>query len=220
MRIPSLLPVGLIAAAMVVLAVVGTVSAANPGKERIALTPAGNAQAKAEVLQRADLGSGWSGGFKRPDLPSTFPCSNYHPKQSDLVLIGAAQTTWDKGMLEVDDEAQVLRTAAMVRRDWRRTVTAPQVVPCLRQSLAKTARANHAKIVSFGRVAFPQVATYARAFRAVLEKQGIPIEIEFLLFGAGRSERSLTVTGLKSARASLTRLELRLGRLLAHRLPS
>lgn len=205
---------------MVVLAVAGSVWAANPGKEKIALTPAGNAQAKAEVLHRADLGSGWSGGFKKPNLPATFRCSGYHPKQSDLVLIGAAEAMWDKGMLEVDDEAQVLRTAEMVRRDWRRTVTAPQVVPCLRQSLAKTARANHAKLVSLGRVAFPQVATYTRAFKAVIEKQGIPIEIEFLLFGAGRSERSLTVTGLKSARTSLTRLELRLARLLAHRLPS
>ena len=103
-------------------------------KERIARTPAGNARARAEVLRRADLGKGWSGGFKKPDFSSGFRCS-YKPKQSDLVVVGAAETIWDRPTTyEIDSEAQVLRTAAMVRRDWRRTVIAPQVLPCLRKT--------------------------------------------------------------------------------------
>lgn len=194
--------------------------AGNPSKEKIALTAAGRAQAKAEVLHRADIGVGWSGGFKKPDLSSTLPCSNYRPKQSDLVLVGAAETTWQKPGVELDSEAQVLRTPAMVRRDWQRTVLAPQVLPCLRQGLAKSLGAG-AKLVSLKRVAFPHVATYTSAFRIVAKVKtalgSLPVEIDSIALGAGRNELTLTISGPKSARPSLTRMETRLARLLARR---
>jgi hypothetical protein len=205
---------------LVALLAVGSVLAANPSKEKIALTAAGKAHARTEVVRRADLGAGWSGGFKKPDLSSTMPCPNYRPKQSDLVLIGVAETSWRKQPFEIDSEAQVLRTAAMVRRDWQRTVLAPQVVPCLRTGFAK-ALGSKGKLVSFGRVAFPHLATYTRAFRVVAKIKtplgSIPVEIEFLLLGTGRNELTLTLTGPKAARATLARTEARLGRLLAHR---
>jgi hypothetical protein len=205
---------------LVALVVTGAVLAANPSKEKIALTAAGKAQARAEVVRRADVGAGWSGGFKKPDLSSTMPCPNYRPKQSDLVLVGVAETSWRKQTFEIDSEAQVLRTAAMVRRDWKRTVLAPQVVPCLRQGFAK-ALGSKGKLVSFGRVAFPRVATYTRAFRVVAKVKtplgSIPVEIEFLAFGTGRNELTLTLTGPKAARTALTHTEARLARLLARR---
>jgi hypothetical protein len=206
---------------VVALVAAGAVLAGNPTKEKIALTAAGKAQAKAEVLRRADVGAGGSGGFKKPDLSSTMPCSNYRPKQSDLVLIGAAETIWQKPPFEVDSEAQVLRTAAMVRRDWQRTVLAPQVLPCLRQGLTKALGSN-AKLVSFGRIAFPQVATLTRAFRLVAKVKtslgSIPVEIDTVALGGGRNELTLTLSGPKAARSSLTRMERRLARLLAHRM--
>lgn len=205
---------------MVSLIAAGGVLGANPSKEKIALTAAGKARARTEVVRRADVGAGWSGGFKKPDLSSTMPCPNYRPKQSDLVLVGAAETTWRQQALEIDSEAQILRTSAMVRRDWQRTVLAPEVVPCLRQGFAK-ALGSGGKLVSFGRVAFPHVATYTRAFRVVAKVKtpvgAIPVEIEFLALGAGRNELTLTLTGPKAARASLTHTEARLARLLARR---
>ena len=205
---------------MVALVAAGNVLGANPSKEKIALTAAGKAHARTEVVRRADLGAGWSGGFKKPDLSSTMPCPNYRPKQSDLLLIGVAQTSWRKQAFEIDSEAQVLRTAAMGRRDWQRTVMAPQVVPCLRQGFAKALGSN-GKLVSFGRVSFPHIATHTRAFRVVAKVKtplgSIPVEIEFLLVGTGRNELTLTLTGPKAARAALTHTEARLGRLLAHR---
>lgn len=206
--------------AFVALVAAGAVLAANPTKEKIELTAAGKAQARAEVVRRKDLGAGWSGGFKKPDLSSSFSDCSYHPKQSDLVLIGAAETTWHKQVVAIDAEAQVLRTAAMVRLDWRRTVTAPQVQPCLKREFAKSFAAS-GKLVSFRRVRFPHLATYTRAYRVVADvKTGLgnlPIEADLVVFGVGRNELNLGLTGPASGKAYLRRTELRLARVLVQR---
>jgi hypothetical protein len=46
----------------------------------------------------------------------------------------------------------------------------------------------------------------------------IPVEIDTVVFGGGRNELTLTLSGPKAARSSLTRMEKRLARLLAHRM--
>lgn len=199
----------------------GVVFAASPSKEQIKLTKAGQAQAKAEIVRRRDVGTGWRGGAKKPDLSSAFPGCSYHPKQSDLVLNGAAESTWQQQGVEIDSEAQVLKTAAMVRLDWQRTVVAPQVMPCLRQSLAKSVGAT-GTMVSFGKVAFPHLATFARGYQAVVDVKSalgkVRIVVDLAVFGARRNELTLSVTGLAAAKASLRTTELRLARLLVGRL--
>ena len=219
----SRLPLWLAAAVGVALVAAGAVLADNSNKEKIRRTPAGNARARAEVLLRADVGKGWSGGFKKPDLNSTLPCA-YHPKQSDLVVVGAAETRWDRPIAsEIGSEAQVLRTAAMVRKDWRRTVTAPQVVPCLLRAFKKSL-GSHGKVVSFGVVPFPRLATYTRAFRVRAKVNtgsgSVPMESYFVALGAGRDELSLSNAAIGPDRASLRANTLRLARILAHRLHS
>ena len=211
---------GSVAVVLVASVATSAVFAANPGKEQIKLTKAGQAQAKAEVLRRRDVGKGWRGGTKKPDLSSAFPGCSYHPKQSDLVLNGVTETTWQKQGTEIDSEAQVLKTAAMVRLDWQRTVLAPQVMPCLRKSLAKSV-GTAGTIVSFGKVAFPNLATFARGYRALVEVNSalgkVRVEVDLAVFGARRNELTLSVTGLAAAMTSLRRTELRLARLLVTR---
>ena len=208
---------GSIAAALVTAAVAW---ASGPNKEKIAYTAAGQARAKAEVVKRADVGSGWTGGSRKPDISSVLPCS-YKPKQSDLVLVGAAETDWRHPGVEVDSEAQVLRTADMVRRDWRRTILARQVVPCLREGFRKALGSSGA-LVSFGRTSFPRVASLTQAFRAVFKvtsgPSSIPVEIDVLALGSGRNEITLTVTGLVAAHGALHTAEVRLARRLAGRM--
>jgi hypothetical protein len=216
------LPCGLLGIALVALVAAGVGSAANPSKEKIALTAAGKAKARAEVLRRPDLGGvGWQGGAKKPDLSSTMPGCSYRPKQSDLVLVGAAETTWRQQVIEVDSEAQVLRTARMVRLDWRRTVLAPQVLPCLRSGFAKSLGSG-GKLVSFRQVAFPRLAALSRAYRGVADVKTplgkVPIEVDVVVFGSGRNELTLTITGPAGAKASLRHEEVRLGRVLAGRM--
>lgn len=194
--------------------------AGNPSQEKIARTAAGNAQAKAEVVRMTDVAAGWQGGFKKPDLSSSMPCTTYHPKQSDLVLVGVAETRFSKPPLEIDSEAQVLRTASMVRRDWQRTILDSRVMPCLRQGFTKVL-GSHARLVSFARVAFPRVAPLTRAFRLVAtvatQLGPVPLEIDFVAMGSGRNELTLTLSGPIVARSSLHATELRLARVLARR---
>ena len=210
----------LAAAAGVVLVAAGVALAERP---KIARTPAGNAQARAMVLRRSDFSEGWSGGFKKPDFSSGLRCS-FHPKQSDLVVVGAARTTWDKPTTyEIDSQAQVMRTAAMVRRDWRRTVIAPQVLPCLRTTFRKILGSS-GSLISLRRVAFPHLTTYTRAFR-VLATLGsgsnrVRFESDFVAMGEGRNEVSLTLTAAGGNAARLRAQELRLARVLARRMHS
>jgi hypothetical protein len=203
-----------------VLVAAGVAWASSPNKEKIAYTAAGQAKAKAEVLRKTDLGAGWRGGLRKPDVSSTLPCS-YKPKEDDLVLIGAAESDWREQALEIDSEAQVLRTADMVRRDWRRTILAPQVVPCLRHGFEKSLGST-GKLASFGRTSFPHVARLTQGFRAVIKVQSgsssVPVEIDVLALGAGRNEITLTLTGLVEVRKDLQRAELRLAQRLAARM--
>jgi len=211
---------GLIAVTVVALVAAGVALAASPTKEKIARTAAGDAQAKAEVVRKADVGPGWKGGFKKPDLSSSMPCTSYRPKQNDLVLIGVAESMFSQPPFAVDSEAQVLRTAAMVKRDWQRTILDPRVIPCLKQGFTK-ALGSSSKLVSFRRIAFPRTAPLTRAFRAVFtvntQLGEVPVEIDFVAMGSGRNELTLTLSGPAAARASLHGTAVRQARLLAGR---
>ena len=187
---------------------------------QIKRTAAGNAEARAAVVARADLGSSaaWQGGSKKPDLSSTPPCPGWEPKQSDLVVIGAAETSWKTTGLQIDSHASVLRTPAMVRLDWQRTVATPRMMPCLRTALSKEIGAS-GRLVSIRRVKVPRLASYTVLIRVVVD---VPVSgttarvmVDTLLIGRGRTEATMTISAPYAARTVVAAAELRLGRLIA-----
>lgn len=190
-------------------------------KEKIQLTKAGQAAARATILKRSDLGAGlgWTGGPRTPRLPPRSPCANFDPKQSDLVLNGAAESLWKNDSLEIDSASQVLKTPAMVGLDWQRTVLDPRVEPCLRSALSK--QLGNARLVSFRRLAFPKIATYTRAYRTLVDANtgSRPVRVMFdvVLVGKGRTEITLTTSAPYAAEAVVSPAEVRLARLLASR---
>ena len=190
--------------------------------EQIHLTAAGQKAAHAAVMHRADLGgaSGWTGGSKKPDLTAGTGCANFKPKQSDLVLIGAAETVFKHPGVEFDSEAQVLETPAMVRLDWKRTVLAPKVMPCLRATVTRgLTAAEH--LVSVRRVAFPAVAAYTRAYRATIAVTSTPgtvrVFVDLVLAGRRSTEITLTTTAPLIAEPAVRAAEVRLMRILVAR---
>jgi hypothetical protein len=191
-------------------------------KEQVRLTSSGQAAARAVVVTKSDLGTSatWNGGAVKPSPPSAPPCATYHPKQSDLTLIGQAETKWAASGLQIDSEADVLRTPAMVRLDWQRTVLAPQMTPCIRAALTTQFTGGN-RLVSFGQVGFPRVATYARAYRAIVSvangSSSVPVLLDLVLVGRGRTEITLTVIAPDGARASISAAEVRLARLMISR---
>jgi hypothetical protein len=193
-------------------------------KEQIHLTNAGQAAARAAVLTKADLGTapGWTGGAKKPDLSSTPPCPGFRPKQSDLVVNGAAETAFKQPAIQFDSEAQVLQTAHMVKLDWQRTVIAPQILPCLRIAVAKSAGTS-AHVTSIRRTAFPRVATFTSAIRILLDVKTsgsttpVTVFVDVVLVGRGRTEITLTTTAPLFASTAVRAHEIRLARILAGR---
>jgi hypothetical protein len=190
--------------------------------QKIRLSPVGQAAARAAVLRRTDLGrgSGWTGGAKKPALSSTPTCPNFRPKQSDLVLIGAAKTVWKDTGLEFDSDAKVLKSPAMVRLDWQRTVLAPQVLPCLRMMIARQVGSS-SRLVSFGRTDFPELGTYSRAYRALVDvtTAGTTVRVmaDIVAVGRGSTEITLVTSAPLAAASSVVPAEIRLVRLLLAR---
>jgi len=196
--------------------------AALADKEQIHLTAAGQKAARAAILTRADVGAapGWVSKPRKPDLSGNIACANFHPKQSDLVLNGAAEVEWSRPGLDIDSEAQVLQTPAMVKLDWQRTVLSPAVEPCLRSIFQKQSTVT-AKFVSLSRFAFPAVGTYTRAYRALIDytqnSQTVRVAVDLVLVGTGHTEITLTTTAALAAGPAVKTLELRLARALEAR---
>ena len=205
--------------------IVGVLALAAAGAaqaNQIRLNKADQARARAAVVRRADLGArGWRGGAKKPDLTPGSGCIGYHPKDTDLVTTGAAQTEWTNGALTFTSEVLLLETATMVGADWHRSVR-PAALVCLKQLLAREL-GTQARIVSAARTGFSPVARYTANFRIVFDVSAggrrVRILVDVLLVGKGRAEMTLTTIAPYAARAAVHAAELRLARLVAKRLP-
>ena len=204
------------------LALVSTSSVfAGDGKQQIKLNKRDQAAARAVVIRRTDLGSsGWQGGSVKPDLSSTTNCPNFHPKVSDLVVTGAAQTTFQRSSLEFSSVAEVLQTRRMVRLDWSRSIVPRAAVPCLRRTLAN-GLPSAARILSFARVPFPHVGTRSARFRGVIRidvfGRTTRLVTDIVITFRSRTEITLNAAGPSSAARSISAAELRLARALVSR---
>jgi hypothetical protein len=187
---------------------------------RFRFTAADQAAARAVLLQRADLGTTvmWKGGTKKPDLSAQPTCPTYHPKESDLVVTGAAASDFSTTGLEFDSEVEVLQTAAMVRLDWQRSDT-PALLPCLRSQFASS---TQVKLVSLKRIGFPHLATYTTALRLVMDitrsGQTVRVLVDLVALGRDRTEVTLTTTAPFANRQVVAAAEVRLARILVSRI--
>jgi hypothetical protein len=136
------------------------------------------------------------------------------------VLTGNAAAKWTHGGLEIDSEAQVLRTRSMVELDWKRTVTHAGIVDCLRRKFASGLPRGQ-KLVSFGPVAFPKIAKLSAAFRGLVDvasgKRTVRVLVDVVVVGAGRVELTLITTAPYSARGPVLNAEMHLAQMLAVR---
>ena len=213
-----------VAVALVALVAAAAADPASPppSKEQVHFTAADQAAARRAVLRLADLGSsGWQGGRVKPNVGSGLVCSSgYAPKQSDLVLTGAAESAWHRTGLQVRSVAQVLKTRAMVARDWARTVTDPRAVACLRGVVTKGLTASE-RLVSFRRLPFPRIAEFTTAYRAIVEVSAggarARVLVDLVLVGRSRTELTLIVAAPAAAGASIAAADGRLARALAAR---
>jgi hypothetical protein len=210
-----------ITAAAACVAALAAAGAALADEIQVHYTAADQAAARAELLRSADLGAGWTRAATKPDLSSDADCGGFNPKQSDLVVTGAAASEFRRTGLDIRSEVHVLRTARMVALDWQRTVVAAQVLACLRQGTAKAVTNPQTRFVSLNRLAFPRVTARTAAFRALMDVTSsgttVRVLVDIVAIGKGRSELTLMTTAPYAARTALQPAEVRLARILAAR---
>ena len=181
----------------------------------ITYNPADQAAAKAVTLKQSDLGAGWKGGQTKPDL-SNNTCPT---KRSDLVVTGAAESEFQSTGVLVSSQGLVLRTPAMVRTDWERTVASPAFWACGRREMAKL---DGAKLVSLKKVPFPKLAQYSARYRLVYDfgKDGKSalVLMDIIAVGEGRSEISLYLTAPYADRAAADGAGVHLAKILLSRI--
>lgn len=218
----SMRPGRLSALAVACAAAFAVCAAASADKEKVQIVAADQKLASNSLVRLSDLGNpiGWSGGPMKPTPPSSFKCGSYVAKQSDLVLTGNASAKWSHSGLEIDSEAQVLRTAGMVGLDWRRTVTHPGIVGCLRQKFAAGLPQGQ-KLVAFGPVSFPKVTSLTAAYRGLVDVATsagkVRVLVDVVVFGVGRVELTLITTAPYSARGPVMTAETKLATVMAAR---
>ena len=200
-----------------------TTALAGSGGEAIELKLADQAAARAAIVRRRDLRSKrWTGGPIKPDLTPSPTCRNYRPKQSDLVLTGAAESNFRQSLLHsIDSGAKILRTARMVRIDWRREHLAPGVLSCQRR-LLRASFGPSARVTSFVSVPFPRIAPYVAEYRGVVE---LPVSagkrarfvVDFVFVSRRRSELSVGSLAPFAQRSKVAAEERRLIRIMLRR---
>jgi hypothetical protein len=191
-------------------------------REQVKLTTTGQRAARIAVVRRTDLvvPKSWTGSTKRPTLGWATSCPGFRPKQRDLVVVGAAERVWQRGVMEHDSEAQVLRTRRMVLADWKRTVRKPQVLGCLSHNVRTSLTASE-RLSYVTRLPLPRIAALARLYRTVItvhtKKGKTAVVVDAMLIGVRRTEITLTTTALYSQRKAVTKAETRLARILIRR---
>ncbi|HEY3185619.1 MAG TPA: hypothetical protein VGJ77_22435 [Gaiellaceae bacterium] len=207
-----------------VLAALAIVSAALAAGPIVRKNAADEALARSTVVQRADLGgTGWKGKVTAVAKPEPLSCPGFSPKQSDLVVTGAAASEWQNQATNISSEADILQTAGMVRLDWSRTIR-PPLVKCLAKAFTGSSGGTTVTAVSAQKIAFPQVAPLTAAYRVVAEVsdsgQTVRVVSDVILLGKGRSEATLTFLGPEAGKAAMVAAERRIARIVASRLRS
>ena len=186
------------------------------------MTSADQARAVALLLRLTDFGAGWQGGQVRA-TPLTAPnCPGFDPQESDLVVTGHADAryTFPHAGVELDQDVQVLKSAAMVQTDFARSIS-PKLAKCLAYQLAKLKNVVGVRVA---RLPFPPTGVVSAVYRAVIDLRTPSgrgrLLSDYVFFGQGRVEYEFTVIAPVGARDQLAQFEHELAQGLLRRAAS
>jgi hypothetical protein len=196
---------------------VGIASAAVRDNPTIRFDATDQKIARAIVLRKDDLATGWKGGFVKPVVEGlSWP--GYTNR--GLVLTGAAATSFESPWGRVDTNVRVLQTRQMAQLDVKRM----KAIPVLEEVRSYYDDAPAAlRLVSVSRIAgFPRVATSTSAVRAIYDYTFKDGETQrqmddYIDLVQDRSEISLVVSMAYSERNVNRAAEIGLARGLAQR---
>jgi len=206
----------LLATALIAVCFTGAALGDNP---TVRITKADQGRAASLLLRLSDLGAGWQGGATKPSPLVAPSCPGFNPKESDLVVSGHADARFTSaaGGVVLDQDVEVLASAAAVRTDFARTIR-PQFPPCLAYELEHTANVVSASVE---KIPFPATGSVSAAYRATVLVRSARLKgtllSDFVFFAVGRVEYSFNVLAPTEAASQLVRFELALAQIVLRR---
>lgn len=179
---------------------------AADGLPRKALTTGGQATARSVLLERGDLGAGFTSVArdKNQRLPKGARCDAL--SESDLTVVGDAASpdfrfAQGGAFITVGSTAQVYRTLRQANASWSRGSTR-QTTTCLGDIVRLSAgRGQKITVVSAKKVPFPSVAPKTAAYRIVVNVaagKGPPVRayVDAVILQQGRIQSGLLFTSV------------------------
>jgi hypothetical protein len=181
------------------------------------------ADAKATLLTRDDLGSGWSGGARAPTSFKAPTCPAQRPNDGDLTITGHAESLFSNGNggIQIDADIEVFPTAAQAKARFVRFLQ-PKLFTCLEYDLAKSLGGGVGMtFLKPTRLDFPKLAERTGAFRVPIAvksgSQTVTVDADFIYLGVGRSLIYVNIIAPSVQEAQLPGFERRLAKLLVKR---
>jgi hypothetical protein len=200
-------------------------AARDPWDPRTKIRPVDQKQAAATVLTKADLGSGWTGGARKPISFKAPTCPSLRPNDGDLTLTGHAESVFSNGNggIQVDSDIEVFPNAKQAKARFVRFVQ-PKLFTCLKYDLAKSlGGGGGVTFLQPTRLDFPKIGDRTAAFRVpIVVKTGsqtVTVDADFIYLGVRRSQIYVNVIAPSVQEAQLPEFELRLAKLLVKRAP-
>src|SRR5204863_5713247 len=113
--------------------------ARDPWDPRTKVRRADQQKAAATVVTQGDLGSGWTGGARKPTSFKAPTCPAQRPNDGDLTLTGHAESVFSNGNggVQVDSDVEVFPNSKQARARFVRFLQ-PKLATCLRYDLQKS----------------------------------------------------------------------------------
>ena len=195
----------LLAVVSAALVIAGSAAAAGPA---IRHTTAGTAAARASLITKSDLGSGWT-ATPTPSTGIQVICTGHVPSGTGIVETGAASSpSFAGGKLGpfIVQETSVYATQGEAGTWWKRAVTAG-LVSCARQSL-DTIRSKgiKVKLISQGPLTVQQVGPMTAGYRVVAAltsktQKGLKTYVDWILVGSGKSLTEIMISSFQQVPA-------------------
>ena len=222
----------LTAVAALLLTAATTATATASQLQHVRLTAAGQAAARSAMLRAADLGTGgkWVRVASVADGGSSSGiCPDFHPKDSDLVTNGHAETTYKASGIQIGTTADVFASERMSLLIWQRMVQSPKLTGCLAKAFVKgaveEARAHKEplpRLVSARRVAYAVPGARTAAFRFLMDvptSQGdVRMMGDMIFIGHKRTHLLMLSVAPSFVSSFMTKAEARLGRVVVGRM--
>lgn len=173
------------------------------------INPVDQRNAASIVLKRTDFVPGWRKVPNTPDSGEDVSCPGYNPDQSDLILTGEVEATFQRttAVPSVTSFSNVFKTDRDALVSWTRSVK-PALARCVGQFLKQGIEEGGGKatIVKQGQIAFPKLAPRTAAYRVVVnlsvteagKATKVPFTLHLVALGNGRGDTGLMTIGLGS----------------------